>query len=249
MKKSMKLFALILAVAMMLSLALPASATDAPLPEGMEWMTPFDETVKLNVVVGWDADSGVKEGTTPETNSLVQLAKDFLNIELNFLWMVPNDQLSERLALQISSGEIPDIVMLESEYFYEFMDSDYLRDLTDAYENCGSRDLKAVLSSLGEAPIQYSSRDGKLYGIPAALDPTEGVAGLYYRQDWLQALGLDEPTNMEEVNDMLVKFAEYGPTVNGGKATAGLGSTSGVMNTNFALAHTPISGSCATVSW
>lgn len=96
MKKSMKLFALILAVAMMLSLALPASATDATLPEGMEWMTPFDETVKLNVVVGWDADSGVKEGTTPETNSLVQLAKDFLNIELNFLWMVPNDQLSER---------------------------------------------------------------------------------------------------------------------------------------------------------
>ena len=63
MKKSMKLFALILAVAMMLSLALPASATDATLPEGMEWMTPFDETVKLNVVVGWDADSGVKEGT------------------------------------------------------------------------------------------------------------------------------------------------------------------------------------------
>lgn len=126
--------------------------------------------------------------------------------------------------------------MLESGYFYEFMDSDYLRDLTDAYENCGSRDLKAVLSSLGEAPMQYASRDGKLYGIPAALDPTEGVAGLYYRQDWLQALGLDEPTSMEEVNDMLVKFAEYGPTVNGGKATAGLGSTSGVLNTNFALA-------------
>ena len=35
---------------------------------------------------------------------------------------------------------------------------------------------------------------------------------------------------------MLVKFAEYGPTVNGGKDTAGLGSTSSVLNTNFALA-------------
>mgnify|MGYP000455950212 FL=1 len=54
----------------------------------------------------------MKDGTTPETNSLVQLAKDYLNIELNFLWMVPNDQLSERLALQFSSGELPDIVML-----------------------------------------------------------------------------------------------------------------------------------------
>lgn len=199
-------------------------------------MTPFDETVKLDVVVGWDADSSVKEGTTPETNSLVQLAKDFLNIELNFLWMVPNDQLEERLALQISSGDIPDIVMLSSGYFYEFMDSDYLRDLTDAYDKYASTDLRDVLTSLGDAPMQYSSRDGKLYGIPAALDPTEGVAGLYYRQDWLEALGLEEPTNVDEMNEMLIKFAEYGPTVNGGKATAGLGSTSSVMNTNFALA-------------
>ena len=154
MKKTTKLFALILAVAMALSIALPASATDAALPEGMEWMTPFDETVKLNVVVGWDADSSVKEGTTPETNSLVQIAKDFLNIELNFLWMVPNDQLEERLALQISSGDIPDIVMLSSGYFYEFMDSDYLRDLTDAYDKYASSDLRGVLTSqIGRAHV------------------------------------------------------------------------------------------------
>ena len=110
------------------------------------------------------------------------------------------------------------------------------KDLTDAYNNDASNDVKNILNMLGEAPMQYASRDGKLYGIPAALDPTEGVAGLYYRSDWLDALGLSEPTNVQEMNDMLVKFAEYGPTVNGGKATAGLGSTSSVLNTNFALA-------------
>ena len=264
MKKSTKRSAAAMAAAMSLSLALSAcggsssavasstataasdstavsSATTAAkpvadLPEGLEWMTPFDETVTLNVCVGWDADSSVKDGTTPETNALVQLAKDYLNIELNFLWMVPNDQLSERLALQFSSGELPDIVMLDSENFYEFLDSDYLRDLTDAYNNDASDDVKNILNMLGEAPMQYASRDGKLYGIPAALDPTEGVAGLYYRSDWLDALGLSEPTNVQEMNDMLVKFAEYGPTVNGGKDTAGLGSTSSVLNTNFALA-------------
>ena len=213
MKKSTKRSAAAMAAAMSLSLALSAcggsssaaasstataasdstavsSATTAAkpvadLPEGLEWMTPFDETVTLNVCVGWDADSSVKDGTTPETNALVQLAKDYLNIELNFLWMVPNDQLSERLALQFSSGELPDIVMLDSENFYEFLDSDYLRDLTDAYNNDASDDVKNILNMLGEAPMQYASRDGKLYGIPAALDPTEGVAGLYYRSDWL----------------------------------------------------------------
>lgn len=213
-----------------------AETAAASLGEGLEWLTPFDETVTLDVVVGWDADPEVKEGITPETNTLAEVAKEYLNIELNFLWMVPNDQLSDRLALQLSSGEIPDIIMLDSEYFYEFLDSDYLRDLTDAYETYGSADLKTEMTMFGDEPLEYSSRDGKLYGIPAILDPIEGVPGLYYRSDWLEALGMDVPTSTEEINDMLVAFAEYGPTINGGKDTAGLGTTSNVLNTNFALA-------------
>ena len=49
------------------SSATTAAEPVADLPEGLEWMTPFDETVTLNVCVGWDADSSVKDGTTPET--------------------------------------------------------------------------------------------------------------------------------------------------------------------------------------
>ena len=206
-----------------------AAAEDAP------WLTPFEETVKLDVVVGWDADGGVKEGTTPETNALVEAARDLLNIELNFLWMVPNDQFSEKLALQISSGNIPDIVMLDSGNFYEFMSSDYLRDLTDAYETYASDELKNTVEGFGEEAVRYSSRDGRLYGIPAQLDTSESVAGLYYRSDWLDAIGTGKPTNVQEMNDMLVALAEYGASVNGGKDTVGLGTTSSVLNTNFAL--------------
>lgn len=251
MKKPTRIAAGVLASALALSVTLSACGSSADtaaststaatteaaanLPEGMEWLTPFDETVKLNVVVGWDADSTVKEGTTPETNSLVQIAKDYLNIELNFMWMVPEEQLEEKLALQLSSGEIPDIITLPSEYFYEFMDSDYLRDLTDAYNTCASDELRTAMTSMGDAPMQYSSRDGKLYAIPAVLDTIESVPGLYYRSDWLDALGLQKPANMQQVNDMLVQFAQYGPTVNGGNATAGLGAVSSVLNTNFAL--------------
>lgn len=163
------------------------------------------------------------------------MAKDLFNIELNFLWMVPNDQYSDKLALQLSSGDMPDILMLDSAYFYEFLDSGYLRDLTDAYNTYASDELKSTIEYFGEAPVTYSSRDGKLYGIPALLDTSESVAGLYYRSDWLEALNMEVPTDMDGVNDMLIALANYGPTVNGGQATAGLGSTSNVLNTNFAL--------------
>ena len=204
------------------------------LPQGLEWLTPFDETVKLDVVVGWSADDSVKAGTTPETNSLVTIAKDYLNIELNFLWMVPDDQFEDRLALLLSSGELPDIVTVADD-FYEFLDNDCLRDLTDAYEQCASEELKDVMTSLGDDLTKYCSKDGKLYGIPAALDPIEGVPGLYYRSDWLEAVGMEEPDSMEAVNEMLIKFAEYGVSINDGKNVTGIGTVSEVLNTNFAL--------------
>lgn len=217
------------------STAASASAAGAASVEGADWLVPFEETVTLDVVVGWDADPSVKEGTTPETNALAAVAKDLLNIELNFLWMVPNDQLQERLALQISSGEVPDILMLQSADFYEFMDSDYLRDLTEAYNTYASDELRTTVEGFGDAAVKYSSRDGALFGIPAQLDTAESVAGLYYRSDLLEKSGAKVPTNTAELNDMIVALAEAGAQANGGKDTAGLGTTSDVLNTNFAL--------------
>ena len=227
-----KFVAMLMAVLMLLSVCSLASAEEAKYDPF--WIEPFAEPVKLNVVTGWGPDSSLKEGTTPETNALVDVLRDF-NIELNFMWMVPDDQFSERLALQLSSGDIPDILMLGSEDFYEFLDAGYLRDLTDAYDKWASTDLRYTMDNLGADALKFASKDGKIYGIPAVLDPAEGVAGLYYRSDWLEALNMAVPTNMDEVNEMLVAFSKYGPTVNGDKTTAGIGTTSGVLNLNFAL--------------
>ena len=84
--KKIKLGAVLMAALMMLSMLLtacsggassstpvsePAStanssgSTSAAEPTENDWMTPFEETVTLDVVVGWDADATVKEGTTP----------------------------------------------------------------------------------------------------------------------------------------------------------------------------------------
>lgn len=227
-----KFVAMLMAALMLLSVCSLASAEEAKYDPF--WIEPFAEPVKLNVVTGWGPDSSLKEGTTPETNALVDVLRDF-NIELNFMWMVPDDQFSERLALQLSSGDIPDVLMLGSEDFYEFLDAGYLRDLTDAYDKWASTDLRYTMDNLGADALKFASKDGKIYGIPAVLDPAEGVAGLYYRSDWLEALNMAVPTNMDEVNEMLVAFSKYGPTVNGDKTTAGIGTTSGVLNLNFAL--------------
>lgn len=88
-------FALLLAGMMAVLVAVPgwnlAAAKAEATAELPVWQQPFEETVTLDVVIGWDADPSIKEGTTPETNALRTVAKDLFNIELNFLWMVPKD--------------------------------------------------------------------------------------------------------------------------------------------------------------
>ena len=118
------------------------------------------------------------------------------------------------------------------------MEPEFLNIYVENNGSCPDAELEKLTQYLNstDRKAECTALKNVKLRIPAALDPTEGVAGLYYRSDWLDALGLSEPTNVQEMNDMLVKFAEYGPTVNGGKDTAGLGSTSGVLNTNFALA-------------
>lgn len=229
--KKTRLVALLMATMMLLSICSFSGAETTSYDPF--WIEPFEETVRLDVVTGWGPDASLKEGTTPETNALVDVLRDF-NIELNFVWMVPDDQFNDRLAMQLSSGDIPDILMLGSEDFFEFLDAGYLRDLTDAYDKWASDDLRSTMETLGADALKYASRDGKIYGIPAVLDPAEGVAGLYYRSDWLEALNMSVPTNMDEVNEMLIAFARYGAETYG-KTTAGIGTTSSVLGSNFAF--------------
>lgn len=227
--KKTKLVALLMALVMVLSVSAASAETYNPF-----WIEPMETPVTLNVVTGWGPDSSLPEGTTPENNKLLSVLED-MNIKLNYLWTVPDEQFDERLALQISSGELPDIVMLGSSDYYDFRDTGYLRDLTEAYEKWGSDELKELMNGLGADALKYGSQDGKIYGIPAVLDAAEGVVGLYYRADWLKALNMEVPTTMDGVNEMIIALAKYGETVNGGKSVAGMANASAVLNNNFSM--------------
>lgn len=227
--KKTKLVALLMALVMVLSVSAASAETYNPF-----WIEPMETPVTLNVVTGWGPDASLPEGTTPENNKLLSVLED-MNIKLNYLWTVPDEQFDERLALQISSGELPDVVMLGSSDYYDFRDTGYLRDLTEAYEKWGSDELKELMNGMGADALKYGSKDGKIYGIPAVLDAAEGVVGLYYRADWLKALNMEVPTTMDGVNEMIIALAKYGETVNGGKTVAGMANASAVLNNNFSM--------------
>lgn len=119
-------------------------------------------------------------------------------------------QVEEKYA----TGEVADILFVrKSEGFLQAAEAGLFWDLgpyLDEYEN---------LKMIPEAMRVAGSYNGKMYAIPTTR--LNGI-GLIYRLDWLQKLGLKEPTDWESFCDMLYAFTFNDPDGNGVDDTVGL---------------------------
>lgn len=117
--------------------------------------------------------------------------------------------------LLIASGSIPDI----------FGGSDVL-DFVNEYGPQGaflplddliSEHAPNIAAFMEERPDLFNAvrgADGNLYFIPYFPDGVFGQ-GYFIRQDWLDALGLEQPQNVDELYDVLIAFRDQDPNGNG----------------------------------
>ena len=170
---------------------------------------------------------------SPPTDTIVNLIEEKTDTELTFNW-IPDASKEERLTTALASDELGDIVTLQiamlknssvrsalkSGVFWDV--SEYLKD----YKN---------LSQISEDRIEAASIDGALYGVPMQKDYAR--AGLVIRKDWLDNLGLDVPTTMDELYEVAKQFTENDPDGNGVDDTVGFGdrAPSDIRYTSFKL--------------
>ncbi len=88
-----------------------------------------------------------------------------------------------------------------------------LNDLVEKY----APNIKAAFEQFPDALAGSLDTDGKLYYIPVIYDQEGPTMGWYTRQDWLDKLGLEAPTNKDEFYNMLKAFREQDPNGNGKK--------------------------------
>lgn len=156
---------------------------------------------------------------SPPTDTIVDILEKNTNTELTFNW-VPDASKEERLTTALASNELGDIVtlstvMLENSSVRNSLKSGMFWDVEkylDDYEN---------LSQISEDRIKASSVDGVLYGVPIQKDFAR--SGLILRKDWLDNLGLDVPTTMDELYEVAKQFTEGDPDGNGVQDTVGFG--------------------------
>ena len=135
------------------------------------------------------------------------------------------DQVSQVMA----SGDLPDVILLDSTHYAAYAGQGVLADITDYY--AGS-DLEKRVNEAGHQSIVDGTRiDGKLYGFA----PTRGNGCVtYVKKKWLDNCGLSVPTNFDEYEKMLEAFTTGDPDGNGTN-----GDTYGVSAAGFIGGEAP----------
>lgn len=136
---------------------------------------------------------------------------------------IPFDTYEEKLAVKMASGDIPDVIGMES------VDANYMKWAQQGAFLPLDEFLKQYESTKAVPGYAWDSLkvDGKVYGIPTYFSPKGGKKPVI-RKDWLDKLHLKMPTNYEELKQVIIAFTKNDPDGNGKDDTIGLGLAKGI---------------------
>lgn len=156
---------------------------------------------------------------TPEVPSdkIEKLVEEATNTELEIQW-VPDGSYDEKMNASFATGTLPMATYIKNQTSFIM--------LRDAIRNGQFWEIGPYLSEypnlskLNPDVLKNTSVDGKLYALYQERPLSR--QGLIYRKDWADKLGLSEPTNVDELYEMLKAFKEQDPDGNGANDTIGL---------------------------
>ncbi|WP_341367241.1 sugar ABC transporter permease [Yoonia sp. BS5-3] len=126
-----------------------------------------------------------------------------------------NTGRTEALNLMLAAGAIPDIVGSSrlKDFVNQYGPEGAFYPLNDLIEE-HAPNMKAYFDARPEIASAISAADGNMYYIPYLPDGKYGRA-YFIRYDWLDALGLEVPETVEEVEEVLRAFKNDDPNGNG----------------------------------
>lgn len=149
-------------------------------------------------------------------NRILKDMERITNSTMDISW-APSASYSDKFSVTIASGQMPMCILISDDRNSSYLSgcrqgafwdlTNYIKDYPNLYGN-----LKQMWDN--------SMIDGKNYIIPRSRE--SGRAGLMYRSDWLKNLGLKEPTNLEELTNVIKAFTHNDPDKNGKNDTFGL---------------------------
>lgn len=182
----------------------------------------YDETLVFTIGRAQRNLAHMPEGDSIEDNPASRFLLDALNIRADVEW--ETGEFNQRVALAISTGDLPDVLTVNRAMYEEMLESGLLADLTDAWDNYASEQLRERMASYNVDVLGVASdADGRLRAIPTPFIYYEQTL-VWIREDWLDAVGATIPRNVEELGVLAQQFIDAGLATQGATYGFTLGS-------------------------
>lgn len=156
-----------------------------------------------------------EKGEYSDKNYAIKWIEDQMKVKFEFVALPADGGDAEtKLNLMLSSGEYPDVICynLDKQKTVKFGEEGIFIPINEYYEKDG-KNLKELFKERPQYEKNAYAPDGNMYGFPTANEcyHCQAYPKLWYNKDWLNRLGLQEPTTTEELKDVLkaVKESDY----------------------------------------
>ncbi len=191
MKNMTRFLALLLAVAL--------------LPFGFSFSARADEPVTITI---WGSD----RENMPFRNGLetIEILKERLGINIEII-SAPTESIAEKYGILMAGGEIPTIVQYQAKDLLLYKDA--WQPLNEMLNETDTPNLWSVYGD-PDMSRRVSDTDGNIRFIGQRTAITCGKL-YFYRQDWLDKLGLEKPKTVEDLYQVFKAIKEEDPNGNG----------------------------------
>ena len=233
MKKAKRTLALILSVLLLAacSKAAPAEQAAPTEDDGEEYhgempiVKEGDEPITISLALISSANV-----TDYKDNAYTKWIEEQTGLNLDIIQFMDNKTAGTQIALMIASGEkLPDIIWrvgaISKQQGESYGQDGYFLPLTDYFEKYGYYFHQAFDLYFPDNPeiLELTMRRGAgadnqpLYGFPSLTKGaySDAMIQAWINQEWLDKLGLEKPTTIDELYDVLIAFRDKDPNGNG----------------------------------
>lgn len=174
------------------------------------------ETKNIKVLLADRGIQAVEASPNINEDKYVKKLGELTNTKLN-LELLSWAEYEQNLTLVFAGGEYPDLMEvngINSPQVAPAVDSGVFMPLNDLIEEHAPNLKKFITEEQWNSPSV--NKDGQIYAIPST-NYVRNLAVTYVRKDWMDKLNIKTPKTIDEYIDMLKRFKNEDPNVNGEK--------------------------------
>ena len=170
-----------------------------------------------------------EEGVRPDANPAIKAKlEEMFNVTIT----IPDVDIHDPSAVEKYFADGGRFDVISTDNYLPLIESGKLRDIPEGWLDTYMPDwMRSIRSTTHKSDTIIkidTSLDGKQYVVPYGARATAYAMGI--RQDWLDNLGLDAPTTLDELHDVLYAFTFDDPDGNGMDDTYGFAPGGGIWN-------------------